>query len=145
VQAAVRDYGDAIKELASVNIFPGDMLFKNFGVTRGGRIVFYDYDEIAYMSEVNFRHIPPPRTPEDEMAAEPWYPVAPNDVFPEEFGPFLLSGDKVRGNFLQYHSDLLTPEFWNATKARIAQGQIGDVFPYPDSARFARRFGASSL
>ena len=74
--AVVRDYGNAIKELASVNIFPGDMLFKNFGVTRGGRVVFYDYDEIAYMTEINFRRIPPPRTPEDEMSAEPWYPVA---------------------------------------------------------------------
>jgi isocitrate dehydrogenase kinase/phosphatase len=144
-QAAVRDYGDAIKELASVNIFPGDMLFKNFGVTRGGRIVFYDYDEIAYMTETNFRRIPPARTPEDEMSAEPWYPVASNDVFPEEFGPFLLSGEKVRGGFLQYHSDLLTPEYWNAVKDRVAQGQLADVFPYPDSARFARRFAESRV
>ena len=140
---AVHDYGCAIKELASVNIFPGDMLFKNFGVTRAGRVVFYDYDEIAYMTEINFRTIPPPRTPEDEMSAEPWYPVAQNDVFPEEFGPFLLSGDKVRKNFLHYHSDLLTPEYWNSVKTRILEGQIGDVFPYADSARFATRFRAS--
>jgi isocitrate dehydrogenase kinase/phosphatase len=77
------------------------------------------------------------------MSAEPWYPVAPNDVFPEEFGPFLLSGEKVRGNFLQYHSDLLTPDYWNLVKGRVAQGQIEDVFPYPDSARFARRFGGA--
>jgi isocitrate dehydrogenase kinase/phosphatase len=139
---AVRDYGNAIKELASVNIFPGDMLFKNFGVTRGARVVFYDYDEIAYMTDVNFRCIPAPRTPEDEMSAEPWYPVAPNDVFPEEFGPFLLSGGKVGESFLEDHGDLLSPDFWNATKARIAAGHIADVFPYPESARFARRFGA---
>ena len=137
---AVYDYGRAIKELASVNIFPGDMLFKNFGVTRAGRVVFYDYDEIAYMTEINFRTIPAPRTPEDEMSAEPWYPVAQNDVFPEEFGPFLLSGEKVRKNFLQYHSDLLTPEYWNSVKTRILEGQIGDVFPYADSSRFSTRF-----
>ena len=116
------------------------MLFKNFGVTRGGRVVFYDYDEIAYMTDINFRQIPAPRTPEDEMSAEPWYPVAANDVFPEEFGPFLLSGGRIKDRFLQQHGDLLTPEYWNGVKARIAAGQIEDVFPYPDSARFARRF-----
>jgi isocitrate dehydrogenase kinase/phosphatase len=140
VRHAVRDYGNAIKELASVNIFPGDMLFKNFGVTRGARVVFYDYDEIAYMMDVNFRRIPAAHTPEDELSAEPWYPVAQNDVFPEEFGPFLLSGGRVRESFLQDHGDLLSPDFWNATKARIAAGHIADVFPYPEAARFRRRF-----
>jgi isocitrate dehydrogenase kinase/phosphatase len=137
---AVRDYGNAIKELASVNIFPGDMLFKNFGVTRGGRVVFYDYDEISYMTEVNFRSIPPAPNPEYELAAEPWYPVGASDVFPEEFGPFLMSGGKVGARFLEHHQDLLSPEFWNATKARIDSGQIADVFPYADAARFVRRF-----
>jgi isocitrate dehydrogenase kinase/phosphatase len=138
---AIVDYGNAIKELSSVNIFPGDMLFKNFGVTRGGRVVFYDYDEIAYMTECNFRWIPEPRTPEDEMSAEPWYPVGPNDIFPEEFTPFLLSGVKVRKRFLEHHSDLLTPEFWNATKQRCAEGYIEDVFPYSPRRRFVARFG----
>jgi isocitrate dehydrogenase kinase/phosphatase len=139
---AVRDYGRAIKELASVNIFPGDMLFKNFGVTRGGRVVFYDYDEISYMTDVNFRRIPPAPSPEFELAAEPWYPVGQSDVFPEEFGPFLMSGGKVGPRFIEYHADLLDPDFWNATKTRIGQGQIEDVFPYDDSVRFARRFGS---
>jgi isocitrate dehydrogenase kinase/phosphatase len=138
---AVLEYGNAIKELASVNIFPGDMLFKNFGVTRGGRVVFYDYDEIAYMTEINFRPIPTARNPEDELSAEPWYPVASNDVFPEEFGPFLLAGGKVGQAFLEYHRDLLSPQFWNETKARITAGHITDVFPYAESARFAKRYG----
>jgi len=142
VENAVRDYGRAIKELASVNIFPGDMLFKNFGVTRGGRVVFYDYDEISYMTEVNFRRIPPAPAPEFELAAEPWYPVAHNDVFPEEFGPFLLSGGKIGERFMQHHADLLDADFWNATKADVAQGHIADVFPYADEARFARRFAS---
>jgi isocitrate dehydrogenase kinase/phosphatase len=140
VAAAVVDYGRAIKELASVNIFPGDMLFKNFGVTRGGRVVFYDYDEIAYMTECNFRRIPPPRTPEDEMSAEPWYPVGPNDIFPEEFAPFLLSGNVVRRSFLAHHEDLLDVGFWNDTKRRIEEGYIEDVFPYSPDNRFAVRF-----
>jgi isocitrate dehydrogenase kinase/phosphatase len=141
-RAAVVDYGNAIKELCSVNIFPGDMLFKNFGVTRGGRVVFYDYDEIVYMTECNFRRIPPPRTPEDEMAAEPWYPVGQNDIFPEEFAPFLLSGKVVRQAFLEHHSDLLDVGFWNETKQRIEEGFIEDVYPYPAAARFAARFPA---
>ncbi|MCU0869084.1 MAG: bifunctional isocitrate dehydrogenase kinase/phosphatase [Burkholderiales bacterium] len=142
---AIVDYGNAIKELASVNIFPGDMLFKNFGVTRGGRVVFYDYDEIAYMTECNFRHIPAPRTPEDEMSAEPWYPVGPDDIFPEEFAPFLLSGVAVRKQFLEHHADLLTPDWWNATKARCEAGYIEDVFPYSPRRRFAVRFGGADV
>lgn len=141
LEHAVRDYGAAIKELASVNIFPGDMLFKNFGVTRGGRIVFYDYDEISYMTEVNFRRIPEAPAPEFEMSAEPWYPVAANDVFPEEFGPFLMSGGRIGEIFMAHHADLLTAEYWNATKARIEAGYIEDVFPYADEDRFVRRYG----
>ncbi|MCW5624949.1 MAG: bifunctional isocitrate dehydrogenase kinase/phosphatase [Burkholderiales bacterium] len=137
---AVVDYGRAIKELASVNIFPGDMLFKNFGVTRGGRVVFYDYDEIAYMTECNFRRIPEARTPEQEMSAEPWYPVGPNDIFPEEFAPFLFSVARVRAHFLEHHGDMLDVDFWNATKQRCLEGHIEDVFPYSPARRFAVRF-----
>ena len=139
VRRAAEDYGLAIKQMAAANIFPGDMLFKNFGVTRYGRVVFYDYDEIAYMTDCSFRRIPPARTPEDEMSAEPWYPVAPNDIFPEEFGAFLLSDPRVREAFLNSHADLLAPDFWNAAKARIFAGHIEDVFPYPQSMRFRKR------
>ncbi|MCG6886879.1 MAG: bifunctional isocitrate dehydrogenase kinase/phosphatase, partial [Proteobacteria bacterium] len=96
LEALIKGYGEAIKELAAANIFPGDMLFKNFGVTPLGRVVFYDYDEVRYLTECNFRKIPPPRYPEDEMAAEPWYNVGPNDVFPEEFATFLLGVSRVR-------------------------------------------------
>ena len=93
---AIREYGKAIKQMAAANIFPGDLLFKNFGVTRFGRVVFYDYDEIAYMTDCTFRRMPAPRTPEDELSAEPWYPVGANDVFPEEFAAFLLGDPRVR-------------------------------------------------
>ena len=136
VRAAVADYGLAIKQMAWANIFPGDMLFKNFGVTRYGRVVFYDYDEIAYMTDCNFRRIPPAPAPEYELSAEPWYPVGPHDVFPEEFAPFLLSDPRVRETFMAQHAELLEPEFWNRAKARIAAGHIEDVFPYPEAIRF---------
>ncbi|MDO4908071.1 bifunctional isocitrate dehydrogenase kinase/phosphatase [Neisseria sp.] len=134
--AAVIDYGYALKELASANIFPGDMLYKNFGMTRFGRVIFYDYDEIEYMTDCNFRKIPPAPNPEYEMSGEVWYPVNKGDVFPEEFGPFLLGEPDVRQVFLQHHKDLLTPEFWQGKKERLQQGLYDDFFPYPQSARF---------
>lgn len=129
-RAALDDYGLAIKQLAAANIFPGDMLLKNFGVTRHGRVVFYDYDEICYLTEVNFRHIPPPRYPEDEMSSEPWYSVAPNDVFPEEFPPFLFADLDQRRLFSQLHGDLYDADFWKGLQAAILAGKVIDVFPY---------------
>jgi isocitrate dehydrogenase kinase/phosphatase len=141
VDHAIREYGQAIKDLAAANIFPGDMLYKNFGVTRLERVVFYDYDEIEYMTECNFRRVPPPRTEEDEMSDEPWYHVGKHDVFPEQFGPFLLGDPRIRAAFLKHHPDLLTPEFWQSRKERIQQGYLEDVFPYPESKRFVKRYG----
>jgi isocitrate dehydrogenase kinase/phosphatase len=108
---AMRDYGDALKQLAAVNIFAGDLLFKNFGVTRFGRVVFYDYDEIEYITACSFRRIPPPPAGYDEMSDEVWYPVGPSDVFPEEFATFLLTDSGVREDFLAQHADLLQPEW----------------------------------
>ncbi|MBC3885887.1 bifunctional isocitrate dehydrogenase kinase/phosphatase [Undibacterium griseum] len=137
MEHGVREYGNAIKDLVAANIFPGDMLYKNFGVTRHGRVVFYDYDEIEYITDCNFRRIPAPRNEEDEMAAEPWYPIAKNDVFPEQFGTFLLGNQKVREFFMKYHADLLTAEYWQARKQRIAAGKVDDVFPYPQEIRFS--------
>ncbi|MDO5639594.1 MAG: bifunctional isocitrate dehydrogenase kinase/phosphatase [Neisseria sp.] len=134
--AAVIDYGYALKEMASANIFPGDMLYKNFGMTRFGRVIFYDYDEIEYMTDCNFRAIPPAPNPEYEMSGEVWYPVHKGDVFPEEFGPFLLGEPDVRQVFLQHHQDLLTPEFWQGKKERLQQGLVDDFYPYPQSLRF---------
>ncbi len=142
---AVHEYGDAIRQLAAANIFPGDMLFKNFGVTRFGRVVFYDYDEIAYMTDCKFRRMPESRTPEDEMAAEPWYPVGPDDIFPEEFATFLLGDPRVRAAFLERHAELLDTDFWAATQQRIAAGKVEDVFPYPEALRFQRRFGPEAF
>ena len=137
---AIVEYGMAIKQMVAANIFPGDMLYKNFGVTRGKRVVFYDYDEVAYVTDCVFRRVPQPRTPEDEMASEPWYPVGPTDVFPEEFGTFLLGNPKVRALFVKHHADLLDVPFWQGHQQRIEEGVLVDVFPYPESLRFSRRF-----
>jgi isocitrate dehydrogenase kinase/phosphatase len=145
LEQAVRDYGNAIKELALSNIFPGDMLFKNFGITRYGRVVFYDYDEIEYLTDCNFRRIPPPPYPEFEMSGETWYSVARNDVFPEEFASFLLGSPKVREIFMRHHADLLTPEFWQDAQARIRNGQVMDFFPYPESLRFRNLMSGAAL
>jgi isocitrate dehydrogenase kinase/phosphatase len=137
MEHGVLEYGNAIKELVGVNIFPGDMLYKNFGVTRHGRVVFYDYDEIEYITDCNFRSIPLPRNEEDEMAAEPWYSVARNDVFPEQLGTFLLGNANVKKFFIKHHADLLTPQFWQTRKQRILEGHVEDVFPYPQECRFS--------
>jgi isocitrate dehydrogenase kinase/phosphatase len=139
LEAAVIDYGNAIRDLATANIFPGDMLWRNFGLTGYGRVVFYDYDEIEYLVDVNFRRIPPAPDPESELAAEPWYGVMQNDVFPEEFAPFLLGDPRLREVFLRHHADLLEPEFWQEAQRRIERGEVMDFFPYPESIRFRSR------
>ncbi len=142
IEAAVVEYGNAIKDLVAANIFPGDMLWKNFGVTRNGKVVFYDYDEIEYITDCNFRKVPQARTEEDEMSGEVWYTVGPHDVFPETFGPFLLGNDAVREVFLKYHADLLEASFWQSHKERIQAGYVHDVFPYERSKRFLKRAAA---
>ncbi|WP_263753509.1 bifunctional isocitrate dehydrogenase kinase/phosphatase [Kosakonia cowanii] len=142
---AVEEYGNAIRQLAAANIFPGDMLFKNFGVTRHGRVVFYDYDEICYMTEVNFRDIPAPRYPEDELSAEPWYSVAPGDVFPEEFHHWLCADPEIGPLFEEMHADLFRADYWRGLQARIRQGHVEDVYAYRKRQRFCIRFAQSTL
>jgi len=139
VAHAVVEYGNAIKDLVSANIFPGDMLWKNFGVTRHGKVVFYDYDEIEYITDCNFRRVPEPRNEEEEMSGEIWYSVGPKDVFPETFAPFLLGNAQVREVFMAHHADLLDAAFWQGHKERILAGHVHDVFPYEPSKRFSSR------
>jgi isocitrate dehydrogenase kinase/phosphatase len=133
---AVVEYGNAIKDLVRANIFPGDMLWKNFGVTRHGKVVFYDYDEIEYLTDCNFRKVPEPRNEEEEMSGEIWYRVGPKDVFPETFEPFLLGNPGVRTVFMKHHADLLQASFWQGHKERIQAGYVHDVFPYDAAKRF---------
>ncbi len=135
---AVIEYGNAIKDLVAANIFPGDMLWKNFGVTRHGKVVFYDYDEIEYLTDCNFRRVPTPRNEEEEMSAEIWYHVGAKDVFPETFEPFLLGNPSVREVFMKHHADLLDAAFWQGHKERILAGHVLDVFPYDPHKRFPR-------
>ena len=139
--SAIREYGNAIRDLAGADIFPGDMLKKNFGVTRHGRIVFYDYDEICYITECNFRHIPPSRDVNDEMSDQPWYSVQENDVFPESFGPFFFASEEDMKIFKEHHAELMDPNWWNQVKQSILSGQQADVFSYPRKRRFKYRYG----
>ena len=143
IERAVIEYGNAIKDLVAANIFPGDMLWKNFGITRHGKVVFYDYDEIEYVTDCKFRKVPTPRNEEEEMSGEIWYSVGPKDVFPETFGPFLLGNDAVREVFMKHHADLLDAAFWQRHQARIQQGHVYDVFPYERSKRFAVLHGGA--
>jgi len=136
IEAVVVEYGNAIKDLLAANIFPGDMLWKNFGVTRHGKVVFYDYDEIEYLTDCEFRKVPEPRNEEEEMSAEVWYRVGPKDVFPETFAPFLLGNPAIREVFMAHHAELLDAAFWQGHKERILAGYVHDVFPYEPSKRF---------
>jgi isocitrate dehydrogenase kinase/phosphatase len=138
LRTALREYGAAIKELAGAGIFPGDMLLKNFGVTRHDRVVFYDYDEIQPMEDMRFRRIPPPRSYEEELSAEPYWSVGPSDVFPEQFEHFLVGEPRARRIFYEYHRDLLDPGFWSEKQAHVRAGIQEDVFPYPEELRFPR-------
>ncbi len=131
-------YGDAIKEMAAGNIFPGDMLLKNFGVTRNNRVVFYDYDEIRYLHECNFRKIPPPRHAEDEMSVGPWFSVSEDDVFPEEFRNYFLVHPLIRRYFEEMHGELMTVEFWKQKQALTQSGVMEDIFPYRRKIQFSR-------
>jgi len=140
IERCVIEYGNAIKDMVAANIFPGDMLWKNFGITRHGKVVFYDYDEIEYMTDCNFRDIPEPPSPEYEMASEPWYPVAKNDIFPEEFASFLLGDPLVRKFFIKYHRDLLSPAFWRTQQTNIRAGKMDNFYPYPQALRLCHRY-----
>jgi isocitrate dehydrogenase kinase/phosphatase len=129
-ERAVIDYGQAIRDLAASNIFPGDLLLKNFGVTRHGRVIFYDYDELCLVTECHFRELPQARSYEDEMRAEPFFYVGEDDVFPEQFINFLGLDEESRKIFLEYHQDLLTAEYWRNIQARHKSGEMLEAVPY---------------
>jgi isocitrate dehydrogenase kinase/phosphatase len=135
---AIIDYGQAVKDLAATNIFPGDMLLKNFGVTRHGRVVFYDYDELGLLIDCNFRELPRADHDDEEMSAEAWFYVGENDIFPEEFIKFFGLQPNVKEVFLQAHGDLLGVEFWTKMQARHRAGEMIDTFPYRQSRRLRK-------
>ena len=137
--SAIDEYGNAIKQLAAANIFPGDMLLKNFGVTRHGRVVFYDYDEICPLTDCNFRKIPEAKNDEQEMSQKPWYDVKENDIFPEEFRLFFTGNPKARRMFNQLHAEIYDYKFWQSLQDKINSGFVTDVFPYRRQKRFKRQ------
>lgn len=137
----LREFGQAIRELAGANIFPGDLLLKNFGVTRSGRVVFYDYDELALVTDCVFRRMPEPRDDDDLMRSEPWFFVGSMDVFPEELPTFLFSTDKAKALFMRMHGDLATPEFWQQKQEQLRGGVEDDVLPYAEERRFHHSHG----
>jgi isocitrate dehydrogenase kinase/phosphatase len=143
IRSAMEEYGNCIKQLAAANIFPGDMPLKNFGVTRHGRVVFYDYDEIATLTDCNFRKIPQPRNEQEEMQSGTWYTVAPDDIFPEEFPLFFSGNTKARKMFEEIHAELYDVSFWTGLQEQIRNGYVVDVFPYRRAKRFDR--GKDSL
>ncbi len=132
---ALLDYGQAIRDLAATNTFPGDLLLKNFGVTRTGRVIFYDYDELCLVTDCRFRDLPTARDELEETSGEPWFHVGENDVFPEEFLPFLGLPERLRAPFLAAHGEIMTAAFWRRMQARHRAGEIVDIFPYRESQR----------
>ncbi|HYV84599.1 MAG TPA: bifunctional isocitrate dehydrogenase kinase/phosphatase [Patescibacteria group bacterium] len=134
-RAAVVDYGQVLKDLAATNIFPGDMLLKNFGVSRHGRLIFYDYEELCRLTDCHFRILPEPRDDWEDGGAEPWFHVGERDIFPEEFRSFLgLKGDLLE-TFLKHHADLLSVPFWHRMQEQLQRGEIVDIYPYPAARR----------
>lgn len=139
LKRGLKEFGQAIRELAGANIFPGDLLLKNFGVTRSGRVVFYDYDELAEVTACTFRHLPSPRDDDEVMSSEPWFFVGATDIFPAELPTFLFNSAKARELFLSLHGDLATPEFWKAKQEQLGRGVEDEVMPYPEARRFPHR------
>ncbi len=133
--AAACDWGQSIKDLARSNIFAGDLLTKNFGLTRRDRVVFYDYDELALLTDCNFRAMPQARSYEEEMSAEPWFSVRPNDIFPEEFPNFLSFPEPARKALFERHGDLFAPEFWRGVQEKLRAGTLPEIFPYAEERR----------
>lgn len=138
-EAVIDEYGNTIKQLAAANIFPGDMLLKNFGVTRHRRVVFYDYDEIGFLTDYRFRRMPEPADEDDVYAGSPWFAVGPNDVFPEEFKHFLVGREDIREIFYRLHDDLFDPRFWIEMQQKQIDGELVDVYPYRRRQRFEAR------
>jgi isocitrate dehydrogenase kinase/phosphatase len=133
--AAIVEYGNAIKQLAATGIFTGDLLLKNFGVTRHGRVVFYDYDELTTIDKCVFRSLP-----EDaETGDEPAFGVGPDDIFPEEFERFLGVEGELKATFMDQHRDLYSTDWWRAVQRRVAAGELIDIIPYEETARLPDR------
>ena len=137
-ELAVIDYGQCIRDLAYTNIFAGDLLLKNFGVTRHNRVIFYDYDELCRVTDCRFRDVPQATTDEDEMRAESWFYVGENDVFPETFLKFLGFEGRLQEVFLEKHGEILEAGWWRALQERLAARRPGRGPPLSPAPRPGR-------
>lgn len=144
VDAVMKDFGRCLKELAAANIFAGDLLYKNFGVTRLGRVVFYDYDELEPVTKMRFRDLPTATHDEDETRGEAWFSVDPSDVFPEEWTHFLFTSTRVEAALKKHHPDLFRAAYWRDVKQQLEAGRVIHTLPYPEEKRFSRRFPGSA-
>jgi len=133
--AQIMDYGQAIKDLAACNLFPGDLFLKNFGVTRSGRTVFYDYDEVSLLSRCRFRRLPSARHAEEELSDEVWFNVDPEDVFPEQFQRFMDIPPQFSGLMHSRHPELFDIDWWLAIQTSASVSMNNTMAPYPDSTR----------
>jgi isocitrate dehydrogenase kinase/phosphatase len=142
MREAIREYGQCVKDLAWADVFPGDLLLKNFGVTRYGRVLFYDYDEVCPLTSCRFRPLPHAsfHGDEDQGGGEAWFGVGKDDVFPEQLPQFLFAPGRPREIFLEEHGDLATPRWWTAQQDRIRAGRESEMFPYPPELRFVSRW-----
>jgi len=134
-RAAVIDYGQSIKDLARSNIFPGDLLLKNFGMSRSGRAIFYDYDELCFVTDCRFRALPEPRDDDEEMHSGAWFYVGENDIFPEQIPRFLGLNEELSAALLQAHGEIFSVGWWLDLQERIRAGDLADVPPYPARLR----------
>lgn len=134
-RAIIDDYGQALKDMLAANIFPGDMLLKNFGVTRGRRVIFYDYDEVQYLTDMTFRTLPHSHHPDDTLMPADAHSVAPNDIFPQQLATYVFAKPKLKALINELHPELLDASYWQAQQADIHAGLVNDVFPYPQRIR----------
>ena len=134
-EEVIIDFGQSIKDLAANNIFPGDLLLKNFGVTSNGRVIFYDYDELCLLQECNYRKFPKAQSYEQQMASDAWFYVADNDVFPEQFTEFLGLDGRYLEVFMEHHADVLDYKFWQELQAKHEDGALIEFLPYRNSLK----------
>jgi isocitrate dehydrogenase kinase/phosphatase len=136
---AVLDYGLAIEDMARSGIFPGDLLLKNFGVSRTGRALFYDFDELCLVEDCHFRKVPDMHEDDETRPLDEWLYAARDDVFPELFPQFLGLPAVLREALRREHGEIFDAAWWRGVQARLRAGDYLDVAPYPETARIEDR------
>lgn len=131
----IDDLGTTIKEIAAAKLFPGDMLQKNFGITRHSRVIFYDYDEICPLVERDFRDLPS----QDDPFAMDCLSVGPSDVFPEQFKHFIVTQPKHKKLLIEMHPEIFQASYWQSVKQSAKNNLSIVTLPYPKQLSFIRK------